>query len=360
MKYYFEPGQKYVTRDGGIIYQLIEPVTVNDKPYWRRKRQTSKRCLIILTAEEKIIEDLDENEISIMAEYEGEIGLHIGDLFAMESGGVMEVVGVSEQGPVDRWVVICEDNGMTFHDYDKKEIAEFIGLGRLKPIYDVRFKPGDVFIRPADKAKICIGNMTSPTSGMYVYSVKTSDGTIERGAFENEIKNMIMSGTWVKEPMKIEKEIGAESEPMLVNELEQSYLSVSDQSIMTLKGKSDSRPGYMLVTCNPPDGNSIAYFGMSESEILRKRESGEWIPYPAPIPEWPSQTQSATIHPEYYGGKDNPYEAIKVIRAWGLGFNLGNVVKYIARAGKKSEALPDLIKARDYINFAIEELKNQK
>ena len=41
-------------------------------------------------------------------------------------------------------------------------------------------------------------------------------------------------------------------------------------------------------------------------------------------------------HPAHYGGQDNPYEAIKVIEAWDLGFSLGNAVKYIARAGKKN------------------------
>ena len=40
-------------------------------------------------------------------------------------------------------------------------------------------------------------------------------------------------------------------------------------------------------------------------------------------------------HPSHYGGKNNPYEARKVIKAWGLNFNLGNVAKYISRAGKK-------------------------
>ena len=38
-------------------------------------------------------------------------------------------------------------------------------------------------------------------------------------------------------------------------------------------------------------------------------------------------------HPIHYGGKDNEYEAIKVIDAWDLGFSLGNTVKYISRAG---------------------------
>ena len=44
---------------------------------------------------------------------------------------------------------------------------------------------------------------------------------------------------------------------------------------------------------------------------------------------------SAVDHPSHYGGADNPYEAIKVIEAWQLGFCLGNTVKYISRAGKK-------------------------
>lgn len=37
-------------------------------------------------------------------------------------------------------------------------------------------------------------------------------------------------------------------------------------------------------------------------------------------------------HPQHYGGKDNPFEAIKVIEAWDLDFCLGNAVKYISRA----------------------------
>jgi len=51
-------------------------------------------------------------------------------------------------------------------------------------------------------------------------------------------------------------------------------------------------------------------------------------------------------HPAHYGGADNPYEAIKVIEAWGLGFRLGNTVKYISRAGNKGDVIEDLKKAR--------------
>ena len=59
-------------------------------------------------------------------------------------------------------------------------------------------------------------------------------------------------------------------------------------------------------------------------------------------------------HPAHYGGADNTYEAIKVIEAWELGFNLGNVIKYISRAGKKGSKLEDLKKAMWYLNREID------
>lgn len=66
-------------------------------------------------------------------------------------------------------------------------------------------------------------------------------------------------------------------------------------------------------------------------------------------------------HPIYYGGADDPYEAIKVIEAWNLGFHLGNTVKYISRAGKKdgNSATQDLKKALFYLNREIELLERQ-
>ena len=64
-------------------------------------------------------------------------------------------------------------------------------------------------------------------------------------------------------------------------------------------------------------------------------------------------------HPHYYGGGDNPYEAIKVIEAWELDFCLGNAVKYIARAGIKdiNTRVEDLQKAIWYLNRRIEQLQ---
>lgn len=62
----------------------------------------------------------------------------------------------------------------------------------------------------------------------------------------------------------------------------------------------------------------------------------------------------AVNHPAHYGGADDPYEAIKVIEAWGLGFCLGNTVKYISRAEKKGAAVEDLRKAAWYLQREID------
>ena len=64
-------------------------------------------------------------------------------------------------------------------------------------------------------------------------------------------------------------------------------------------------------------------------------------------------------NPLHYGGAGNPYEAIKVIEAWGLDFHLGNTVKYISRAGFKNpeKELEDLKKAAWYLQRRIENLQ---
>lgn len=62
----------------------------------------------------------------------------------------------------------------------------------------------------------------------------------------------------------------------------------------------------------------------------------------------------AVNNPKHYGG-DTTYEAIKVIEAWELNFHLGNVVKYISRAGKKdlTKTKEDLLKAQWYLDRYI-------
>ena len=59
----------------------------------------------------------------------------------------------------------------------------------------------------------------------------------------------------------------------------------------------------------------------------------------------------------YENGKD--YDIIDVIRDYDLNFCRGNIIKYIARAGKKNDELLDLIKAQDYLNREIELLRSK-
>lgn len=69
------------------------------------------------------------------------------------------------------------------------------------------------------------------------------------------------------------------------------------------------------------------------------------------------------IRPDHYGGRNNPYEAIKVIGAWSAegdwdgttGFNLGNTLKYISRKGRKdpTKSIEDLEKAVEYLTLQI-------
>lgn len=69
-------------------------------------------------------------------------------------------------------------------------------------------------------------------------------------------------------------------------------------------------------------------------------------------------TEEPVNHPSYYGGKENPYEAIKIIEALKLDFCLGNALKYISRAGKKDDTIQDLKKAIWYIERKVKQLEN--
>ena len=51
------------------------------------------------------------------------------------------------------------------------------------------------------------------------------------------------------------------------------------------------------------------------------------------------------------------YEPIEVIKAWNLNFDLGNVVKYIARCEHKGNKLLDLNKALEYLQHEIKSLE---
>jgi hypothetical protein len=60
---------------------------------------------------------------------------------------------------------------------------------------------------------------------------------------------------------------------------------------------------------------------------------------------------NAIDHPKHYNvGK---IEVIDAIEDWQLGFHLGNVVKYVARADHKKNPLEDLKKAAWYLEREI-------
>lgn len=63
-------------------------------------------------------------------------------------------------------------------------------------------------------------------------------------------------------------------------------------------------------------------------------------------------------HPKHYNtGK---IEVVDAIDDWGLSFNDGNAVKYIARHRHKGKAIEDIEKALWYLNHHLANLKKEK
>lgn len=68
----------------------------------------------------------------------------------------------------------------------------------------------------------------------------------------------------------------------------------------------------------------------------------------------PNPISNVIDHPSHYNrGK---IEVIEFIEDQGLSFHLGNVIKYVARAGSKGDKLEDLKKARWYLDRYINEV----
>ena len=119
----------------------------------------------------------------------------------------------------------------------------------------------------------------------------------------------------------------------------------------------------------PPSDGSLSCFAgkLGEDEVCAgcgkhiKRHFGgtqyRCQPVPFGHPDYTgigvhAQAGDAVNNPPHYA-QLAPHEPIDVIERWGLGFCLGNVVKYIARAGRKGSALDDLRKARVYLDRDI-------
>ncbi len=61
---------------------------------------------------------------------------------------------------------------------------------------------------------------------------------------------------------------------------------------------------------------------------------------------------SNPVSPDHYKGSGG-IQAIDVIEQFGLNYRLGNVVKYLLRAGKKDDRLQDLQKALAYLTREV-------
>ena len=68
-------------------------------------------------------------------------------------------------------------------------------------------------------------------------------------------------------------------------------------------------------------------------------------------------TDDPINHPAHY--TFGAIEVIDAIEAWNLGFHLGNVVKYVARAEHKGDKLNDLRKARWYLQRELDRLEQE-
>ena len=66
--------------------------------------------------------------------------------------------------------------------------------------------------------------------------------------------------------------------------------------------------------------------------------------------------KEAVNHPSHYQSK-NGIGVIDVIESFDLGFNLGNVIKYCLRCGKKNAEIEELEKAKWYLEREIQNRK---
>lgn len=137
---------------------------------------------------------------------------------------------------------------------------------------------------------------------------------------------------------------------------------ISDLKWHLMLGKDASK---VCVLCKEILDPAFHYIVYSRSDYDNKQKYAvcttikySELPYRCSI----MSNREAVNHPAHYGGESDPYEAIKVIEAWSLGFCLGNAVKYISRAGKKdpTKTIEDLKKSRWYLDREIARLESSK
>ena len=162
----------------------------------------------------------------------------------------------------------------------------------------------------------------------------------------NEIVNYIVSLNPDKQPVVLQN---------VVRDVEKEYTFVRCNIFNYEEAKEASREVVPLDEDNMDDPRVVQ---------LKENKNNNVTLGPPKIEPYISQEVSkmlheAVHHPNHYGGKDNPYEAIKIIEHFNLGVCLGNAIKYIVRAGKKDpkKTLEDLEKVKWYLNREINNLK---
>lgn len=132
----------------------------------------------------------------------------------------------------------------------------------------------------------------------------------------------------------------------------------STSSVYSIKASLENRNGIYLKEEIHPFG--VAFFVQTKPFS----ENGDKIVPEEIVPRGTMDSESRVEHPNYYK-LSNGIEVLDIVRD--LPFNIGNVVKYVNRAGKKKEAglsdkqkqLEDLWKAKFYIEDAIKQLNKK-
>ena len=98
-----------------------------------------------------------------------------------------------------------------------------------------------------------------------------------------------------------------------------------------------------------------------DAELRKVQDSRAIVPSRPGIPNDPTAALGPTPA-HYIAGRAPQYEPRFVIAAWDLSYQAGSAVKYISRCGRKGspdDALRDLQKACDFLQFEIQRLKGE-
>lgn len=132
---------------------------------------------------------------------------------------------------------------------------------------------------------------------------------------------------------------------------------ISTSSIHSIKAALENMKGVFLTDISN-------FFGTTFLVRTTPFDTEEKIVPEEIVPRGTMDSENRVEHPNYYK-LSNGIEVLDIVRD--LPFNIGNVVKYVIRAGKKKEAglsdkqkqIEDLEKAKFYLEDAIKQLNKE-